>query len=329
MSVINSTLSPEPNDILRFLRTSWRANAPLTLLGMAMLVSLALTIIGIFVDPRIITGQPAWLKPAKFAISIAIYSFTFVWLLGFVQGRPRLKAAVAWLTTITLVIEFVLIALQAARGTTSHFNFSTAFDGTVFVIMGVSIVITWLAGLLLAGLLSFQKLPDRALAVALRMGVVIGLIGMAMAFAMPQPTPDQMTALTSGQPSPTIGAHSVGVVDGGPGLPIVGWSTVGGDYRVAHFMGLHAMQVLPLLAFALARFGRGLGEVTRSRLLWIASFFYGGIVFVTFWQAARGQSLIAPDAQTLTAFGALAVVSVVAVGIALSQQSRAVVQRTP
>jgi hypothetical protein len=318
MNAIGTHPSPEPNGIFAYLRRAWRANAPLTLLGIAMVIALALTTIGVFADPRVITGQPAWLKPAKFAISIAIYSFTFVWLLGFVQGRPRLKAIATWLTTITLLIEFVVIALQAARGTTSHFNFSTPFDGTLFVIMAVSIVITWLAGLLLAGMLTLQRLPDRALAVALRMSVVIGLIGMLMAVAMTMPTQQQENALSMGRATTIVGAHSVGVADGGPGLPIVGWSTVGGDYRVAHFLGLHALQVLPLLALVLARFATGLSEVTRSRLLWIASFFYAGIVFITFWQAGRGQPLIAPDAATLTAFGALTAVSVVAAGVVLT-----------
>ncbi|MDX2140883.1 MAG: hypothetical protein SF123_22555 [Chloroflexota bacterium] len=322
MNAIGTAPMPQPNGILDTLRSAWRANAPLTLLGIAMIISLALTIIGVFADPRVITGQPAWLKPAKFAISIAIYSFTFVWLLGFVQGRPRLKAIAAWLTTITLTVEFVIIALQAARGTTSHFNFSTALDGALFSIMAVAIVLTWLAGLLLAGLLSFQRLPDGAMVVALRMGVVIGLIGMAMAFAMTVPTGEQEVTLVTGQDTPIMGAHSVGVADGGPGLPIVGWSTVGGDYRVAHFLGLHAMQVLPLLVFVLARFGRGMGEVTRSRLLWVASFFYAGIVFITFWQAGRGQPLIAPDAATLTAAGVLIATSVVAAGIVLRTQAR-------
>lgn len=320
MTAITTNLPPErSNGILDYLQRAWRANAPLTLLGTAMFISLILTIIGIFVDPRIITGQPAWLKPAKFAISIGIYSFTFVWLLSFVKGRPRLKAIATWVTTITLVVEFVIITLQAARGTTSHFNFSTALDGALFSAMAVAIVLTWLAGLVLAGLLSFQKLPDRALAISLRMGVVIGLIGMAMAFAMPRPTPEQLNALTTGEAAPIIGGHAVGVVDGGPGLPIVGWSTEGGDYRVAHFLGLHAMQVLPLLAFVLARFMRGFTEGTRSRLLWIASLFYGGLVFITFWQAGRGQALIAPDAVTLTALGVLTGLSVVATGIVLAR----------
>jgi hypothetical protein len=126
--------------------------------------------------------------------------------------------------------------------------------------------------------------------------------------------------MSMGRTISIAGAHSVGVADGGPGLPILGWSTVGGDYRVAHFLGLHAMQVLPLLAFVLMRFGRGLSKIVRSRLLWIASLFYGGVVFITFWQAGRGQSVIAPDAATLVAAGLLTVASVVAVAIVMTMR---------
>ena len=66
---------------------------------------------------------------------------------------------------------------------------------------------------------------------------------------------------------PIVGAHSVGVEDGGPGLPVTGWSTVGGDLRVAHFFELHRLQALPLLGFLLANFGP-VGSVGATRSRW-------------------------------------------------------------
>jgi hypothetical protein len=101
--------------------------------------------------------------------------------------------------------------------------------------------------------------------------------------------------------------HTVGAPDGGPGLPVVGWSTVGGDLRVRHFIGLHALQVLPLLAWVLTRFAGRLSERTRVRLLLLAGAGYAGITGITTGQALREQPLIRPDAVTLTAFGVLAV----------------------
>ena len=86
---------------------------------------MAATLVGLVVDERVITGAPAWLKSAKFAVSIAIYSFTLLWLLTFVEGHPRLVALVSWGTALASVVEMIAIIGQIVRGTTSHFNVAT------------------------------------------------------------------------------------------------------------------------------------------------------------------------------------------------------------
>ena len=47
-------------------------------------------------------------------------------------------------------------------------------------------------------------------------------------------------------------AHTVGAPDGGPGLPVVNRSKQYGDLRVAHFIGIHLLQAVPLFGYFIA-----------------------------------------------------------------------------
>lgn len=288
------------------LRRGFAVNWPLMVVGIGMVLTLLGTLAGLVLDNRVITGAPAWLKPTKFAISVGVYSFTFLWLLTFVRGHKRLVSFVATVTAIGFLVEMVVIILQVVRGTTSHFNFSTPLDAALFSMMGTLIIAVWVMGLITAGLLLFQRMPDPAFAWSLRLGMVIALAGMGVAYLMVMPSAEQMAALRAGQEIATIGAHSVGVRDGGPGLPIVGWSTTGGDLRIPHFVGLHAMQVLPLAGWTLSRRRfASLSAGQRTTLVWVFGLGYLSLMGLLTWQALRGQSIIAPDALTLQALAAL------------------------
>jgi len=279
---------------------AWRANPPLALVGLASLALLVPFVAAIFLDPQVITGAPAWLKPAKFAISIAIYTLTLVWFLSYVQGHRRLVAAIAWGTAAAFLVEIAIIAAQAARGTTSHFNDATPLDLNLFIAMGVSVGVIALLAIVAAVLLLRQRVVPPALAMALRLGLIGTVIGMLQAVPM---FGDLM-------------GHAVGVADGGPGLPILGWSTEGGDLRAGHFVGLHAMQALPLVGFALVRFApRWLGAGRQSALVGVAGGVWIGTALLMTWQALRGQSVVAPDATTLVAAGGLISIAVAVVGL--------------
>ncbi|MFC7485054.1 hypothetical protein ACFQX7_40330 [Luedemannella flava] len=171
---------------------AWASNKPLTFLGVAMIATLVAAVVGLVLDPRVITGAPAWLKPAKFAISVALYSFTLVWLLSFLPGRRRLVGVVSWMVTIALVVEMVLIIYAVIAGTASHFNTSTPAAAAIFSVMGTAIVVVWVATLILGIALLRHRHSDRAFLWSLRLGVLIGMIGMALAFLMTSPTSDQL-----------------------------------------------------------------------------------------------------------------------------------------
>jgi hypothetical protein len=114
---------------------------------------------------------------------------------------------------------------------------------------------------------------------------------------MPRPTAAQLAELHAGHRPPMVGAHTVGAPDGGPGLPLTRWSTEGGDLRVPHFVGLHALQVLPILGWVFERRRRAAAapRVLAAGAGWI------GLFLLTLWQALRGQPVLAPDAATLFA----------------------------
>ena len=310
------TQSPERGGLWRLLRSACSANPALTILGVTMLITFVATLLGIFVDHRVITGAPAWLKPAKFAISVSIYCFTFVWMLGFVENWPRLVRLVANVTAASLIVEMVVILTQAARGTTSHFNQTTPLNTALWFMMGAFIVVVWVMNLLLAILLLLQRMPGHAFAWSLRLALLISAVGMATAFFMVTPTPEQATRIAGGYGPRVVGAHSVGVADGGPGLPVFGWSTLGGDLRVAHFVGLHALQVLPFLGWLLTRRKGVLALLSASdqlALVWSAAVAYLGVVLTLTWQALRGQSVVHPDTKTLAAASSLVAVFAISV----------------
>ncbi len=323
LSTTTSHLSPQikPKISVISLIQSWFALNPLlTLVGLVNIVILLAAIIGIFIDPRIITGVPAWVKPAKFAISINIYSFTLLWVMGFVRGYKRLVGIAAYAIAIALTVEMAIIVLQVIRGTTSHFNISTSFDSMLWNTMGAFIILLFVMHLIIALVVSSQRFDDPIIAWSLRMGLLIALVGMGVAFLMAIPTTQQMSMLHAGITVTARGAHTIGLADGGPGIPFLGWSTVGGDLRIPHFVGLHALQVLPLVGWLIARYRvNWLRSGHRVALLVTLSMSYLGLVGLLTWQALRAQSIVAPDTLTLQAAALLFSIMALTVAIIILQ----------
>lgn len=299
---------------LALLRRAYASDAPLTILGVLMLGTLAASLVGLLVDPQVITGVPAWIKPAKFSISVTIYAFTLVYLLGQMQRYRRAARFAATITTVALLIEMIIIVGQVVRGTASHFNYSTPLDATLFMIMAASIGVLWTMGIVIAVLLLRQPMVNRAYAWSLRLGMLLALVGMGVAFLMTSPNGTQLAALKATGHSDAIGAHTVGLADGGPSLPFLGWSTVGGDLRIPHFFGLHALQALIVLGLLLGLAPAWLTMRHRVALVWTSALGYLGLIALLTWQALRAQSFVHPDAATLATFAALVLAVVLAAG---------------
>ena len=294
------------------LRSPARWNRALLALTAATAVLAVVAGIGVFTDPRILTGVPIWLKPFKFAVSFAIYAWTLAWLLAVMPRRSRPAEWAGIVITAVSVIELAIVVLQVIRGRTSHFNVSTPFDAALWSAMGASIMVLFLAHVVIAVTALRQRMPDRAAAYAIRLGLGVSLLGLALGFLM----------TTQPGVGGAVGAHSVGVPDGGPGMPVTGWSTTGGDLRISHFVGMHALQALPILAYLLGR-RTLLADAVRARLVLIGGSAYTVLVLLLTWQALRAQPLLRPDGLTLAALAALAAGTVAAVALVLRKARRA------
>lgn len=303
---------------------------PLAVSGLATVALLALFLVGLVFDPRLIAGAPAWLKPAKFAVSIAVYTFTLLWLLGHVSRhtpwRARLVRVAGWVVLVTFALEWLAIVTQVVRGTTSHFNVATPFDAALWGLMAVAINVLLVANVVVAGLLLTQRFERPSLGWAVRLGLMITIVGMAQAFLMTNPTALQLAGWQTGQAITIVGAHSVGDPDGGAGMPVTGWRSDAGDLRVGHFVGLHALQVIPVFGVWLQR-RRRLGEGQRTALVAVVAGGYLGLTTLVTWQALRAQPLLQPDSLTLGALALLvAACAVAALLVVRSSPARELVE---
>ena len=288
----------------------WSASPPLTAVGLLMLVVAVPLAVGIFLDPRLITGAPAWLKPFKFAVSMTVYSFTLAWIFGYLPNSRRIRRVAGWTTAIVFVLEASIIDLQAWRGTTSHFNTSTPLDGVLVMVMGIAILIQTSVSVAVAVALWRHRFADRSLGWALRLGMTLTIVGALSGGLMTRPTAEQLADARAGRGMPVVGAHTVGGPDGGPGIPVIRWSREHGDLRVPHFIGLHALQVLALVAIGVRRWRRP--EDVRVRAVLAAAASYASLFLLLLWGALRGQSIAAPDAMLLASIAIWGVLTLLA-----------------
>ena len=279
---------------------------PLMTVAALMLVSTIVCLVGLLVDPRQVTGLDVWAKPLKFSISIFLYSVTWAWLIAHLPRWRRTAHVAGTIVAVALIVEQALILGAAAAGTTSHFNVSTPLATGIWTTMAVSITVLYVCTFLTTIAVFFLRLPTASTTFAVRAGAVIALVGMGLAYLMTSPTSQQLDDFQG-----IAGAHTVGLPDGGPGLPLLGWSTVAGDLRIPHFVGMHALQLLPLFAILLGWAGRHwrvlADDRVRLRLVIVATVVYAGTVALVTFQALAGQSIVRPSGVFLWGGWALAI----------------------
>jgi hypothetical protein len=258
----------------------YRRNKLLASIGALFAILAGALTVAMLFDHRQLLGENVWIKPIKFLVSVALYLWTLAWFLAYLERPRRLLQTIAWATAGLMVIELACIIFQAARGHTSHYNDATPLDAAIFNTMGALIFInTGLdATLLLLFLLPRAAVGRSELPPPYLWGIRLGLVSTLFSAAIGM----QMIA---------DGRHSVGVPDGGPGLPLVHWSTQGGDLRAAHAVTLHGLQLIPLVGWLVARGSRAAPQTQMARFVAVVIVF-AAIAFWTWWQAIRARPLL-------------------------------------
>lgn len=267
-----TSLALYPRPSLGLLAEPLRRHRTLAIFGTALLVLTPPILMMIAVDPRLLPdGVSPWLKPAKFLTSIGLFALTAAWFFGYVRPERRDTPLLRW-TVRALILsasfELFWIIWQAAHGVDSHFNHSTPLDSAMFNLMG------WFALILTATTLPLAweilRRPAEGLDRSYAMAVVAGLVL------------TWLLGTGAGMVIAVNGGHAVGAE--GLGLPVLGWNRIGGDLRVAHFLGIHAEQIIPV-ATALA------GSV-RRRAVVVGVTAYLAVTWMVLNQALSGQPLI-------------------------------------
>ncbi len=229
------------------------------------------------IDPRLLaSGVDPWVKPAKFLLSLGLFALTTAWITGFVASGTRdtpLLRANRRIIVAAATFELAYIIVQAALGEASHFNRDTPLHAALYALMGIGATMLVAAMLPIAGQL--VRHPIAGLRPSFHFALIAGLV---------------LTFLLGGGLGLYMGAqtsHAVGPE--GQGLPLFGWNRVGGDLRVAHFLGMHAQQAIPLLGLAV----RGLDEHHGWALLVAGTLLYCALTLASFAQAVSGLPVLA------------------------------------
>lgn len=214
-----------------------------------------------------VAGVSAWAKPFKFFLSVGVFACTMALYLAYLDNQKQVTYY-SWSFIVFLSIELLLIAIQAARGRKSHYNVDTPFDRVVFAVMGLSIVVILLHTIFISTLFFTQKqfqVSDEMI-LAIKLSLIVMIIFMLEGFV-------RISQFR----------HTIGAADGTSGITVLNWSRNHGDLRVAHFFGMHALQIIPALTLVLAN--------TKSEV-YVITILYFVLVSLTFVQAWQGKPFI-------------------------------------
>ena len=276
---MSSPTAERPSFASRALRELFERDRALAWTGFALLAACLPTLVLAGLDVRTFNGVSTWIKPFKFQLSVGVYLVTLAWFMGHLTPERRRGAgatAVRRTAIATGLFEVGYITLQAARAQASHFYVDVPFHAVMYGLMGVGAVLLTASSGVLGGLV--WRHGRRDLAPVYRASVIAGLIGTAV------------LGILTGAAISANGAHWVGgATTDANGLALFGWARDGGDLRVAHFFGIHAVQILPLLGAAFAT----LRVPARRTVLALSLTAYAALTLGVLVQAQAGRPFLA------------------------------------
>lgn len=242
---------------------SW-ASKFLVSYGLIMLLALVFCYVWSLSDHRLIREVGVWVKPMKFMLSTALFALTTVWVLKVAHSDLDQMPVYPWivaLLVLTSLFEVVYISYQASQGSASHYNVSDPFHAFMFGVMAVAAVgLTFSQAWLAWEIWQEQKGAD------LRVETLGVIIGLTMTFVL-----STISGFMLGGNQPPSGQ----------GIPIVGWHLYK-DIRPAHFLGVHAQQLIPLWGLIAAKFMRTFST---------AGLLIGAFLYVMLWGISTWLSL--------------------------------------
>ncbi|MEU1179441.1 hypothetical protein ABZ464_17650 [Streptomyces sp. NPDC005820] len=223
-----------------------------------LLVLSGLAHLGMFaVDGGPWTGPVSWRKPVTFGLSFGVTLLAIVRVTACLRIGPRLRIALLGVFAADCVVEVGGITLQAWRGVPSHLDMETPFDTAVSMTLavggGVLVVL-----LTVFAVLSFRHRPTgpAGMALAVRSGFAILLVALVSGAAM----------------------IARGVVLTRTGHQEAAYRSTA-SLKPLHGVSLHAVLVLPALAWLLSR--TPWSATARRRIVATAASCYAAAVAAT------------------------------------------------
>ena len=251
--------------MIDFIQTLKTRNETLFYYGLVCLASALIFLALTKISNTQVYNVSAWYKPFKFTFSTFLFSWAMAWYCYYL---PSFNITLFnWVIIILLGFEIIYIALQAGRGQLSHYNLSTPMYAALYSMMALAATAVTIYTAYVGVLFFTNEFPDLPTYYvwSIRLSILLFVIFSFEGFVMGSKL-----------------SHTIGGKDGDVGIPLLNWSTKFGDPRIAHFIGMHALQVLPILSYYLLK---------NTKATIFASLLYALLAILTLVQALQGKPL--------------------------------------